>query len=221
VSALALFDLDNTLLDRASAFARWAKRFIEENELPSRSWSVIEHADVDGTRSRRLFFDELRAQFGITTGSEDLIARYYVDYSACFTIESETVEALRLLRSRGWKVAVVTNGPRAQWRKLEVTNLADEVDSVCISEVVGAQKPDTAIFREAARTCGLALDGWMVGDSASADIAGGQRAGLRTIWMARGREWNLTQDSPDAIVSTIPEAVDVILHSVHGPVLSA
>ena len=221
MSALALFDLDNTLLDRASAFARWSKRFIEENDLPSRAWSVIEHVDVDGTRSRRLFFDELRAQFGITTGSEDLIARYYVDYPACFTIESETVEALRLLRSRGWKGAVVTNGPRAQWRKLEVTNLADEVDGVCISEVVGAQKPDTAIFREAARTCGLALDGWMVGDSASADIAGGQRAGLRTIWMARDREWDLTQDSPAAIVSTIPEAVDVILQSVYGPALSA
>jgi putative hydrolase of the HAD superfamily len=211
VASLALFDLDNTLLDRAAAFAAWTTGFIEENKLPSRAWSVIEQADEDGTRSRRLFFDELRAEFALTTDLEQLLERYYLEYSACFWVDDETKGALRVLRSKGWKVAIVTNGPREQWKKIEATNLADEVDAVCISEVVGAQKPDVAIFREAARSCGEALGGWMVGDSASADIAGGKSAGLRTIWMARGREWNPSQAAPDAIVSTISDAVGVIL----------
>jgi HAD superfamily hydrolase (TIGR01549 family) len=211
VASLALFDLDNTLLDRSAAFAAWTSHFIEENRLPSRAWSVIERADGDGTRSRRLFFDDLKTEFAITTDLEHLLERYYVEYSACFSIDDDTLEALRLLRSQGWKVGVVTNGPSAQWKKIEATNLAGEVDTVCISEVVGAQKPDVAIFREAARSCAAALDGWMVGDSASADIAGGKAAGLRTIWMARGREWDPSQDAPDAIVSTIAQAAAVIL----------
>ena len=57
------------------------------------------------------------------------------------------------------------------------------------------------------------LVGWMVGDSADADIVGGRRAGLKTIWMARGRTWPSDEFSPDFTVATIPEAVDIIVRS--------
>jgi len=78
-------------------------------------------------------------------------------------------------------VGVVTNGPPSQWDKLEATRTVDEFDAVCISAVVGSWKPDIGIFREAARACGVPLEGWMVGASAEADIVGGAGAGLRTI----------------------------------------
>ncbi len=71
--------------------------------------------------------------------------------------------------------------------------------------------PTSKIFEEAARLCGLPLDGWMVGGSAAADIRGGKHAGLRTIWMARGRAWNFADPAPDAVVETIAEAVSTIL----------
>ena len=53
----------------------------------------------------------------------------------------------------------------------------------------------------------------MVGDSAEADIGGGSNAGLKTIWMARGRDWPSDDFVPDHIVDSIPQAVDVILAS--------
>ena len=56
------------------------------------------------------------------------------------------------------------------------------------------------------------LKGWMVGDSPHADIEGGRAAGLATIWMARGRDWDeSTFAPPDAEVATIVEAVSRIL----------
>jgi HAD superfamily hydrolase (TIGR01549 family) len=214
MARLALFDLDNTLLDRTTAFRIWAQKFIAANDLPPGAWSVIESADGDGMAPRADFFVEICRQLRITREIEDLLTSYYQEYPRCFTVDHETVAAVRKLRARGWKVGVVTNGPPSQGAKLEATNLVGEVDAHCISAVVGAWKPDTAIFEEAARICGVPLDGWMVGDSANADIEGGRRAGLHTIWMARGREWDASLVAPDAVVKTIPEAVEIILESV-------
>jgi HAD superfamily hydrolase (TIGR01549 family) len=189
MAQLVLFDLDNTLLDRRTAFAMWAREFIAANRLPAGAWSVIESADDDGMAPRERFFADIREQLDITTNIDDLIAHYHVDYPRHFTVDRETVAAVRELGARGWKVGVVTNGPPSQLVKLEVTDLVGEFDAICISAVVGAWKPDPLIFEEAARMCGVPLEGWMVGDSANADIEGGKRAGLRTVWMTRGRTW--------------------------------
>jgi FMN phosphatase YigB (HAD superfamily) len=40
VARLALFDLDNTLLDREAAFAIWARSFIATNRLSPDTWSI-------------------------------------------------------------------------------------------------------------------------------------------------------------------------------------
>lgn len=209
--SLALFDLDNTLLNREAAFALWARSFIEENDLSNDDWPIIEKLDADGLSRKELFFDEVRETFGITKDVKDLIADYNVKYPAYYSINEGTVRAVRRLRSNGWKVGVVTNGSPSQWKKFEVTNIAREFDAVCISAIVGVRKPDVAIFEEAARLCEVPLDGWMVGDSAIADIDGGKRAGLKTIWMSRGRLWDPSVPSPDAIVNSISEAVEVIM----------
>jgi FMN phosphatase YigB (HAD superfamily) len=211
VAYLALFDLDNTLLDREAAFATWGQGFIESNRLSPESWSAIEKADEDGLKPRDLFFSQLQEELGISTGIDDLVGQYDVEYPACYSVEGETIGAIRSLRANGWKVGVVTNGPPSQWAKLKATSMVEEFDAICISSVVGARKPDIAIFEAAARICEAPLEGWMVGDSAVADIGGGRRAGLRTIWMARGRVWRPSDPAPDAVAETIPEAVSIIL----------
>jgi HAD superfamily hydrolase (TIGR01549 family) len=211
VARLALFDLDNTLLDREAAFALWARNFIATNGLSPDAWSIIESMDDDGVTPRSVFFSEIRVKLGIATNSADLLDSYRVDYPACYSVDDETVRAIRNLRANDWKVGVVTNGPPTQWAKLEAAKLTHEFDAICISAQVGSRKPDVEIFKEAARICGVPLEGWMVGDSASADIAGGKRAGLRTIWIARGRTWDEREDEPDAVAATVSEAAALIL----------
>ena len=120
-------------------------------------------ADDDGMRPKEEMFADVRSTFGLTASVDDLVDRYGVDYPAAYTFPDGSRDALRRLRSAGWKVAVVTNGPRFQERKLEVTGLGDEVDAVCVSALVGSWKPDPGIFVEAARRCGTDLEGWMVG----------------------------------------------------------
>jgi putative hydrolase of the HAD superfamily len=210
---LALFDLDNTLLDREKAFRIWSGRFVESHGLDRDAVEVIRQLDGDGLAPREQFLADLRRAFDISTGVDVLLENYYDEYPSFFSVEPETLAAIRTLRGNGVKVGVVTNGPPTQWAKIEAAGLAGEVDAVCISAVVGAWKPDVAIFEAAARACRVPLAGWMVGDSADADMVGGRRAGLKTIWMARGRAWQPGDCSPDFTVATIPEAVDIIVRS--------
>ncbi len=179
--------------------------------LPEGAHAYLIAADDDGFRDRAELFAGVRQRFDLADSVEALVEAYHVDYPAAFTFPDSSRAALRRLRTAGWKVGVVTNGPAFQERKLDVTGLHDEIDALCVSAVVDSWKPDPGIFVEAARRCRSELDGWMVGDSGTADIRGGQGVGLRTIWIHRGRTWDLDDPAPDAEVADVPSAVDVIL----------
>jgi FMN phosphatase YigB (HAD superfamily) len=208
---VVMFDLDNTLLDREAAFARWAHTFCQAHGLPDDAHDWLIAADDDGFRPREEVFAAVRARYAVADPVEDLVHAYHRDYPTTFVFPADSRNALRRLRSVGWKVAVVTNGLKFQEQKLAVTQLGDEVDAVCVSALVDSWKPDRRIFEEAARRCGVDLEGWMVGDSGPADIRGGQGAGLRTIWIHRGRTWDLGGPEPDAQASDVPAAVRLIL----------
>ena len=75
---------------------------------------MIHSADGDGLKPRDLFFRETCELFGIDEDVDDLLARYHVDYPACYTVDQETIDAVRRLRTGGWMVGVFTNGPPSQ-----------------------------------------------------------------------------------------------------------
>jgi HAD superfamily hydrolase (TIGR01549 family) len=212
VPGLALFDLDNTLADRAAAFGRWSERFVTQRGLGSGALEFLVAADEDGLATREAFFDAVRREFAINDPVDELIARYRTEYPREYDRRDEpTLAALRRLRDAGWRVGIVTNGPATQEEKIRLSGLAEVVDAVCVSELVGATKPERAIFEEAARRCAVPLHGWMIGDSATADVGGGIAVGLRTAWLARGRTWPEPAYRPDVIVQDVPEAVQAIL----------
>ncbi len=186
-------------------------RFVECERLPPEAVGVIVGLDEDGMAPRAEFFEAIRRSFDVEGTVDDHLARYRDEYPEGFVLDLATTEGLRHLRDAGWRIGVVTNGPHFQRRKLEVTGLFGLIDGLCVSQDVGSDKPEPFIFEEAARRCGTGLDGWMVGDSAVADIGGGQAVGLRTIWMRRGRAWDGSLQQPDVEVDTPREAIDVIL----------
>jgi len=210
---IALFDLDNTLLDREAAFSRWAEAFIRNNGLPESARRFLEATDQDGMTPKDIFFEEIRDAFNISSDVDTLLVRYHIEYPACYTVDAEVVRGLRQLRAQGWRTAVVSNGSPAQMAKLEATDLTGEFDAICISELVGVAKPDPAIFEMAAELCETPLQGWMTGDSPTADILGARGVGLRTIWIARGRIWDLPDDAPEAAVNGVNQAIKIILES--------
>jgi len=211
MSRLALFDLDDTLLDGEAAFRTWAHHFVECHNLSESSLETIIRIDREEDMPVLLFLKRLRGAFGIRTSVGELVEQFWAVYPTCFTVQESTYDALKRLRLSGWKLGIVTNGPSTQWKKIEATRLNQYFDGFCISGDIGVRKPDVGIFIEAAKRCGAELDGWMIGDDKDADIVGGHEAGLQTIWFSRGQAWEKDGLVPNAIAATIAEAVETIL----------
>jgi FMN phosphatase YigB (HAD superfamily) len=214
MAGLALFDLDDTLIDREAAFGSWARSFVARHELGDGAldW-LLEHDFAHSGMNREQFFAALVARFPVPGEAAQLGADFLVELPTHLPpVAEDTFAALGRLREAGWKVAVVTNGSRHQFGKLEASGLLRFLDAWSISDEVGIRKPDRAIFELAAERCGATLsDGWIVGDAPEADMAGGRRVGLRTAWIHRGRHWPLCDFVPDATVATPAEAVDGML----------
>ena len=190
---LLLVDLDNTLIDRAGAFERWAQGFVSARggDAGDAAWLVA--ADRDGLEPRERFAGMIAERFGLDARDEGaLLAELRGGLVRQLVTDDAVNRALRRARAAGWAPFVVTNGTVAQQeRKLRHTGLDREVAGWVVSEGAGLRKPDPAIFRFAAEQAGQSLDGaWMIGDCAQADIEGAAVWGCPAsgcIAAARGR----------------------------------
>jgi len=212
---IALFDLDNTLVDRQAAHRRWAESFAEQMGLGQEAVEWLCEADDDGFARRDDVLSAARTHLGITEPTTLLVAQYRRTFPDFVKPDPDVTEALKRLRRARWRVGVVTNGPPTQHVKLERSGLRPLVDACCVSEEVGARKPDPMIFKTALSLCGAGAQEVgpvvMVGDAPEVDIGGGKALGFCTIWMHRGRQWALDEYAPDATAGSVAEAVDMIL----------
>ncbi|GAA0536603.1 hypothetical protein GCM10010172_17470 [Paractinoplanes ferrugineus] len=182
---LLLIDLDNTLVDRRSAFASWAAARFGRAQV---AW--LAEVDGDGYAPREVVAAKIADRFGVDESEtlRDLRAGM-VDY---LTLDPAVEAALVTATTAGHVPFVVTNGSVAQQEsKLRRTGLDRLVAGWTISAGVGVRKPDRAIFEAAATAAGVPLSasGWMIGDNEENDVGGGITAGLRTAWVSHHREW--------------------------------
>ena len=211
---LLLVDLDNTLIDRAGAFARWAREFTAARGGGAADVAWLVAADRDGLEPRERLAVMIGERFGLDSHVEaGLAAELHGELVRQIVLDRTVTWALREARAAGWAPFVVTNGSvQQQERKLRHTGLDREVAGWVISEGAGIRKPDPGIFEFAATQAGQPLDGaWMIGDSAEADMAGARNAGLPGIWLHRGRPWPLTSFQPDHAAASFPHAVVMVL----------
>ena len=180
--ALALFDLDNTLVDRTRAFGAGgpvAGRALRAG--PPVAVPFMIEADGDGGVGWDAWMGATIERFGIDTTVDEM--RGGVPRASTWPATSSSRRSPTGCGGcgpRGGGIGVVTNGPPSQNDKITGTGLDRLVDGWAVSEEVGARKPDRRIFEVAAERCGAELRvGWMVGDSAPADMVGARNAGLR------------------------------------------
>ena len=198
-----LFDIDDTLFDH-----RYSSR-VALRDLQDRDPSGLAQLDLDdlerthlqilnsvhrGVLDGQLTIDEARKRrfgllydhYGLTLPAEtDAIASRYRDiYQGSWRPTPGAHEVLRLLRSEGLHVGVVSNNVVSEQRmKLDILGLTSLIDTMTISEEAGAAKPDPKIYFVALERAGArAEETVMIGDAWENDVIGARRAGLRTIW---------------------------------------
>ena len=211
---LLLVDLDNTLIDRAGAVDRWAREFAAAHGRGSADAAWLVAADRDGLEPRERFARMIAERFGLDGQDEGaILAELRGGLVRELVPDDAVTRALRDARAAGWVPFVVTNGTVAQQeRKLRHAGLDREVAGWVVSEGVGLRKPDPAIFQVAAARAGESLAGaMMIGDSAQADVGGARAAGVRAVWLHRGRPWPLTAFEPDHVADSFADAVGIVL----------
>jgi len=212
VQRLALFDLDNTLVNLDEAFQVWAEGFAEEYDLDREAVDWLIALDRAGYPHREVFFAKVREHFALPEQVDELWSRYRQRMPYLVHCRPGVMDGLFRLRASGWKVAIVTNGTADnQLGKIQRTGLAEAVDAYALSGVDGMRKPDIDLFKVAAQRCGVVLadGGWMVGDHLVADIGGGRAAGLRTIWVDRGT-WPGHDHDADHVVTDVLQAMEIL-----------
>ncbi len=95
------------------------------------------------------------------------------------------IETLEAFRSRGARLALLTNGgARSQRASVDRYGLDRYFDCIVIEGEFGAGKPDERVFAHALQACGSDPEAtWMVGDNLDADIAPALSLGMYTVWV--------------------------------------
>jgi putative hydrolase of the HAD superfamily len=216
------FDLDDTLIDRAGAFASYVEDLILRHPRafpPSRraeDLAELHALDQRGAADRTGFCRRVTETFpALGLSPEEL----WDDMSSLLpTLVVPSTGVLGLVESLRQRapVAVVSNGSgRVQRAKLERAFLTDALPDVFLSGEVGAQKPDARIFQAALAHVDRAPEDVLhVGDDPERDIVGAARLGLATCWVSHGRTWPAGLPPPTFTVERIvgrPEPLREVL----------
>lgn len=186
------FDMDDTLYD-TSGFAAIARRAavkaMVHNGLQcseEEGYSLL----MDIVKEKGSNYDK---HFNILTkevnGIEDPliivngIITYHNTKFAMLKLEPECFSILLYLKSKDYKVGLITNGKELkQWEKLVRLGLYPFFDDVVTSESVGIEKPNPEIYEIAMNrldvTAGTSL---MIGNSFETDIMGAYNAGIPSM----------------------------------------
>jgi putative hydrolase of the HAD superfamily len=210
---LMLVDLDNTLIDRDTAFQSAVAAFVAEHGLAHTDLAWIMRLDASGYTARDVVASAMADKYkGLASPAA---IRALLDNGAAdrVVLERASEEALMSARAHGWTCMIVTNGRTAQQEaKIRNTGLDRLVHGWVVSEAIGHKKPAPEIFQSAAEIARVPLrNAWVIGDSPEADIAGAAALGLRSIWVSNNRTWNHAAYEPTAVACDVASAIHRLL----------
>lgn len=182
-----LADAGRADLDAKAFYAFWEQRNIAHYYEPYRSYKDI----------CRLSLSEAYEKFGVITGREEAIHRYFDCFSS-MELYSDVLPTLDAL-ARRYKLALVSN---IDDDLLGATALGREFDLICTAERARGYKPDGALFRYLIVSSGLSVSKILhSGQSQFTDMVGGKPLGLTIAWInRRGLELDAKVPPPDLIL---------------------
>ena len=213
-----LLDLDHTLLDFDAAEDVALTQLLKEEGvsdiqsykdyyLPMNKalWKNLEQKKISKQDLVNTRFSRLFAHFGLEKDG-DLLAQRYQFYLAQ---QGQTIsgahELLDSLIKRNYELYAATNGITAiQMGRLAQSGLTPYFNQVFISEQLQTQKPEALFYEKIGqKILGFSKEKTvMIGDSLTADIQGGNNAGIDTIWYNPHCLENHTQAQPTNEVSS-------------------
>ena len=221
-----LLDLDDTLVDSRSSWKQGFKDTFKYHSANNSKDFDLESIYIEYTKivakkheeSNASEWSDKLAQVGLSEiikkyleieiNVEDAWIIFEKSWKKNIELFSETDQILQSL-SRNFKLGLVTNGLSQHQRyKIEKFDLAQYFQCILISEEIGSQKPDVAIFNEATKKLSLPNNQIIhVGDNPSHDVIGANQAGMYSCWLKRPKNWyrEIKDVEPNFIISNLLE----------------
>ncbi|MFC4591853.1 HAD family hydrolase [Sphaerisporangium corydalis] len=131
---LALFDLDNTLVNLDEAFQVWVGEFVKEHGLKREAADWLISLNRASYPHREVFFSKVRDRFALSEQVDELWSCYRQRMPYLVRCGPEVMNGLSRLRASGWKMAIITNGTADnQLGKIQQTGLAEVIDAYALS----------------------------------------------------------------------------------------
>jgi 2-haloacid dehalogenase len=192
-----LFDLDDTLLDIAASRVDALRATCEAHGVPyddavyarfdainTAHWRAYEEGRMSQAEVMRSRHVTLFGELGHAVDGDAADATYRRHLSLGFHAFDGALDLVREL-AEGFALYVVSNGVSPiQASRLHGSGLLPHFRGVFVSEDTGHQKPQRGFFDHVfARIPGFDPAGALIiGDSLTADVAGGHGAGIDTCW---------------------------------------
>ena len=221
-----LFDLDHTLLDFDAAEDIALTHLLKEEgvediqvykdyyvPMNKALWKNLEQKKISKQELVNTRFSRLFAHFGVEKDGAYLAERYQFFLSKQGQIFPGVEDLLKNLIHQGYELYAATNGITfIQTGRLEQSGIATFFKEIFISEQLHTQKPDAAFYEKiGARIPNFDKDhALMIGDSLSADIQGGNNAGIDTIWYNPHHLENKTQAQPTYEVDSYQALLEIL-----------
>ena len=193
-----LFDLDHTLLNFDAAEDIALSQLLEEEgvediqtykdyyvPMNKALWKDLEQKKITKAELINTRFAKLFGHFGIEKDGAYLAERYQFFLSKQGQTFPGVKDLLKKLINQDYELYAATNGiTLIQTGRIEQSGIAPFFKEIFISEQLHTQKPDAAFYEKiGARIPNFDKNpALMIGDSLSADIQGGNNAGIDTIW---------------------------------------
>jgi HAD hydrolase, TIGR02254 family len=221
-----LFDLDHTLLDFDAAEDVALSHLLKEEgvkdiqaykdyyvPMNKTLWKDLELKKITKQELVNTRFSRLFAHFGIEKDGAYLAERYQFFLSKQGQIFPGVEDLLKKLIHQGYELYAATNGiTYIQTGRLEQSGIAPFFKEIFISEQLHTQKPDAAFYEK----IGTRISNFdkhhalMIGDSLSADIQGGNNAGIDTVWYNPDHLENNTQAQPTYEVDSYQALLEIL-----------
>mgnify|MGYP006084166029 CR=1 FL=1 len=212
----ALFDMDDTLIDRHSAYGDVYRVLYDQNEAihDSTSWKdALEYfwtLSPNNTANANTAIFEIQQKWpGVPGDSKSHYNFYFSNMVKFIKVLPGAVEFVDWMNSKSVAWGIVTNGDQFQHKKAEATGLNNKAPFVLASKIFGVDKPAPEVFMEAVRL--LEIEGLktedvlFVGDNPYTDIVGAHGVGMKTAWIRMGRKYPSDAPTPDYIVDHVEE----------------
>ena len=221
-----LFDLDHTLLDFDTAEDVALTQLLKEEgvediqaykdyyvPMNKSLWRDLEQKKITKQELVNTRFSKMFSHFGIEKDGVYLSERYQFYLAQQGQVFSGAMELLDSLIDRGYELYAATNGiTTIQTGRMAQSGLAPYFNQVFISEQLQTQKPDALFYEK----IGQQIAGFskektlMIGDSLTADIQGGNNAGIDTIWYNPHHLENHTQAQPTYEVDSYQALLELL-----------